>query len=56
MATGLLLTAPGIPLLFMGQEFLEDKHWSDSDKDLLIYWDGLRTEKRCRITCASAAS
>jgi len=25
----------------MGQEFLEDKQWSDSDKDLLIDWDGL---------------
>ena len=31
VATGLLLMAPGIPLLFMGQEFLEDKPWSDSD-------------------------
>ena len=28
-ATGLLLTAPGIPALFMGQEFLEDKLWID---------------------------
>jgi 1,4-alpha-glucan branching enzyme len=45
VATGLLLTAPGIPLIFMGQEFLEDKQWSDSDKDLLISWDGLRTDK-----------
>ena len=25
VATGLLLTAPGIPMIFMGQEFLEDK-------------------------------
>ncbi len=41
VATGLLLTAPGIPLLFMGQEFLEDKPWSDSDPNLLIYWDGV---------------
>jgi len=41
VATGLVLTAPGIPLLFMGQEFLEDKPWSDSDKNLLIYWDGV---------------
>ena len=24
-ATGLLLTAPGIPQMFMGQEFLEDE-------------------------------
>ncbi|MBY5645536.1 hypothetical protein [Rhizobium leguminosarum] len=30
VATGLLLTAPGVPMLFMGQEFLEDKFWSDS--------------------------
>ena len=45
VATGLLLTAPGIPLLFMGQEFLEDKPWSDSDKDLLIYWEGLATDQ-----------
>jgi 1,4-alpha-glucan branching enzyme len=28
-ATGLLLTMPGIPMLFMGEEFLEDKQWSD---------------------------
>ena len=27
VATALLLTAPGIPQLFMGQEFLEDKPW-----------------------------
>ena len=45
VASGLLLTAPGIPLLFMGQEFLEDKPWSDSDKDLLIYWAGLATDQ-----------
>ncbi len=41
LAAGLVLTGPGIPLVFMGQEFLEDKPWSDSDPDLLIYWDGL---------------
>ena len=23
------MTAPGIPMLFMGQEFLEDKRWAD---------------------------
>jgi len=45
VATGLLLTAPGIPLLFMGQEFLEDKPWSDSDPDFLIYWDGLTADQ-----------
>jgi 1,4-alpha-glucan branching enzyme len=42
MATGLLLTAPGIPQLFMGQEFLEDKQWSDDPGGPnRIYWDGL---------------
>src|SRR5437016_6136214 len=44
VATGLVLTSPGIPMLFMGQEFLEDKQWSDDVKghpELRIYWDGL---------------
>ena len=44
VATGISLTAPGIPMLFMGQEFLEDKQWSDnfdSHHDLLLYWAGL---------------
>lgn len=43
-ATGLLLTAPGIPQLFMGQEFLEDKQWSwDPTSPNLIWWGGLNT-------------
>ncbi len=44
VATGILLTAPGIPMLFMGQEFLEDKQWADDATNhpgLLIWWDGL---------------
>lgn len=44
VATGLSLTAPGIPMLFMGQEFLEDKQWSDdfvAHGNLLLYWAGL---------------
>jgi 1,4-alpha-glucan branching enzyme len=44
VALGLLLTAPGIPMLFMGQEFLEDKQWSDNVEahaDLLLHWAGL---------------
>jgi 1,4-alpha-glucan branching enzyme len=44
VATGLLLTAPGIPMLFMGQEFLEDKQWSDNPEyyqNTLIWWEGL---------------
>ena len=45
VATGLLLTAPGIPQLFMGQEFLEDKPWSDNPNDgLNIFFDGLSAE------------
>ncbi|MBN9519755.1 alpha amylase C-terminal domain-containing protein [bacterium] len=47
-ATGLLLTAPGIPMLFMGQEFLEDKYWSDSTdyyKENLIWWNGLDSDR-----------
>ncbi|HYH68099.1 MAG TPA: alpha amylase C-terminal domain-containing protein [Urbifossiella sp.] len=46
VATGLVLTAPGIPMLFMGQEFLEDKPWHNNPKrsDLFLYWDGLRSE------------
>jgi 1,4-alpha-glucan branching enzyme len=43
-ATGILLTAPGIPQLFMGQEFLEDKQWSwDPRSSDLLWWDGLNT-------------
>jgi 1,4-alpha-glucan branching enzyme len=43
VATGLLLTAPGIPMIFMGQEFLEDKWWTDSPHaaNLMIWWAGL---------------
>jgi len=47
-ATGLLLTAPGIPMLFMGEEILEDKYWSDSPgplRESLIWWDGLSTDR-----------
>ncbi len=50
VAAGVLLTAPGIPMLFMGQEFLEDKQWSDypgGGHDL--YWDGLAREDRAMV-------
>jgi 1,4-alpha-glucan branching enzyme len=42
-STGILLTAPGIPQLFMGQEFLEDKQWNSDPGDSahLIWWAGL---------------
>jgi 1,4-alpha-glucan branching enzyme len=42
VATGLLMTAPGLPQLFMGEEFLEDKQWNDDPQGSnLIWWDGL---------------
>ncbi|MFH0303233.1 alpha amylase C-terminal domain-containing protein [Bradyrhizobium sp. 31Argb] len=38
-ALGLLLTAPGIPMLFMGQEMLASKPWSDTPSvDTEIDW------------------
>jgi 1,4-alpha-glucan branching enzyme len=47
VATGLLLTAPGIPMMFMGQEFLEDKPWTDNPRaaNLMIWWAGLGSDK-----------
>jgi 1,4-alpha-glucan branching enzyme len=42
VATSLLLTLPGIPQLFMGQEFLEDKQWSsDPGGANRVFWGGL---------------
>ncbi|MGZ8496239.1 MAG: alpha-amylase family glycosyl hydrolase [Candidatus Binatia bacterium] len=44
VATGISLTAPGIPMLFMGQEFIEDKQWSDNfefHQNLLLHWAGV---------------
>lgn len=50
LATGLLLTAPGIPLLFMGQELLEDKSWSDNPRSpgTLVWWQGLASDRAMR--------
>jgi len=48
-ANGLLLTAPGIPMLFMGQEFLDDKFWSDRPDfyaPYVIWWVGLGAPRR----------
>jgi 1,4-alpha-glucan branching enzyme len=47
VATGLVLTGPGVPMLFMGEEFLEDKFWNDSanDPDHRIWWDGLQQDR-----------
>jgi 1,4-alpha-glucan branching enzyme len=48
VAAAILLTAPGTPMLFMGQEFLEDKLWSDNPNraELLLWWDGLEGADR----------
>lgn len=44
VATGLLLAAPGIPQLFMGQEFLEDNQWNENPGGTnLINWAGLNS-------------
>ena len=32
-------------MLFMGQEFYEDKQWSDDPSGSLIYWDGLSSDR-----------
>lgn len=48
VATGIVLTAPGVPMIFMGQEFLEDKYWTDwpGRPELLIWWDGLESKDK----------
>ncbi len=46
IAMGILMAARGIPMLFMGQEFLQDKQWDDAVQlfpNLLIDWSGLAT-------------
>jgi 1,4-alpha-glucan branching enzyme len=35
LGAGLLFTAPGIPMLFMGDEFLEWRTWSDGRDDFM---------------------
>jgi 1,4-alpha-glucan branching enzyme len=48
VATALILTAPGIPMLFMGQEIYEDKRWADdvpNHQGTLVDWDGLSSDK-----------
>jgi len=43
VATGILMTAPGVPMLFMGEEFLEFKPWHNNQNTsgYAIDWDGL---------------
>jgi 1,4-alpha-glucan branching enzyme len=44
LGMGLLLTSPGIPMIFMGQEFLEDRQWSDTPgPSTLIGWEGVES-------------
>jgi 1,4-alpha-glucan branching enzyme len=48
VASALLLAAPGIPMIFMGQEILEDKYWSDNPgqyPNTLVWWDGLQQQR-----------
>ena len=46
VANAMLMTATGIPQLFMGQEFLEDKQWDWDPKSAeLIWWEGLTSDK-----------
>jgi 1,4-alpha-glucan branching enzyme len=48
VALGFVATGSGVPFVFMGQEFLEDKPWSDDVKNwdrFLIWWDGLSTDR-----------
>jgi 1,4-alpha-glucan branching enzyme len=50
VATGILLAAPGVPHLFMGQEFLEDKQWdTDPTGPNLIYWGGLAAPNKAMV-------
>jgi 1,4-alpha-glucan branching enzyme len=48
VGTGFLVAARGIPMLFMGEEFLEEKQWDDNvhfHANLLISWDGLKSDR-----------
>ena len=48
VALGVVMCAPGIPMVFMGQEFYEDKRWADdppNHRGALIHWDGLSHDK-----------
>jgi 1,4-alpha-glucan branching enzyme len=45
-ASAILLTAPGIPQLFMGQEFLEDRPWDENPAGPnLLSWGALATDR-----------
>lgn len=56
VASSLLLAAPGIPQIFMGQEVLEDKQWDVSPEPVDTIWWTVSTRGLIRlwsITCAS---
>ena len=46
----MLLTAPGVPMLFMGQEILADRLWSDDPNrtELLVRWADLDRDPDAR--------
>jgi len=46
VAMGVIATSVGIPHLFMGQEFLEDKQWHDEPgSPFQVWWEGLEQDK-----------
>jgi 1,4-alpha-glucan branching enzyme len=48
VAAGVLAAARGIPMLFMGEEFLAARLWDDNDHlhpDLLIDWNSLHADR-----------
>jgi 1,4-alpha-glucan branching enzyme len=45
LGAALMLTTPGIPMLFMGQEFLESKPWNDN-KDFALDWSRIERSNR----------
>jgi 1,4-alpha-glucan branching enzyme len=50
VATAILLAAPGIPQISMGQEFLEDKQWDTNPAGSnLIYWGGLTSGNKAMV-------
>jgi 1,4-alpha-glucan branching enzyme len=50
-ATAVLLTAPGIPQIFMGQEFLQDSQWTADPAGgaNLLWWDGVNGEDAAMV-------
>jgi 1,4-alpha-glucan branching enzyme len=55
VATAILLTAPGIPQIFMGQEFFEDRPWTSIRAGRTFVMGRLERHRipPCAITCVS---